>query len=202
VLSKKSGVSSVEQLLDPSQPRIKLFAAGVGSAAYIDAKLAIAALNLNVDLVPGYNGNEGTMSMLRGETQGTVGSLSSNQQFVDDGNGVFALQAGSDPNLRIPSAAAFAKDDRGRRLLAMIAAESDIARFTAGPPGIPADRLALLRRVFLAALADPEFLVEAKKQELPIVPGGGEETARTIARALDQTPQNIALLADAVKAGS
>lgn len=199
VLSKSSGVTSVADLLDPSRPRIKLFAAGIGSAAYIDTKLAVEALHLNVDLIPGYNGNEGTMSMLRGETQGTIGSLTSNAQFVHDGHGFYALQAGSDPGLTIPSAEQFAKDDQSRKLLRMIAAESDISRFTAGPPGIPADRLALLRRMFLAALADPQLLAEAKKQDLPIVPGGGEETGRTIAEALRQTPDNIALLAKAVK---
>ena len=199
VLSKSSGATSIEDLLDPSKPRQKLFAAGVGSAAYIDALLAIQALHLNADLIPGYNGNEGTMSMLRGETQGTVGSLSSNEQFVHDGNGFFALQAGDEPGVSIPQADKYVKDEQGRQLMRMIAAESVIARPTAGPPGIPADRLAYLRDIYLKALSDPQTLEEAKKQDLPIVPGGGEATRKQITEALDQSPDNIALLAKAVK---
>jgi tripartite-type tricarboxylate transporter receptor subunit TctC len=201
VLSKKSGVKSVKELLDPSKPPIKLFAAGVGSAGYIDTRLAISAIHLNVQLIPGYNGSEGTMSMLRGETQGTIGSQSSYAQFVDDGNGFYVMEAGGPAGSKIPQADQFAKDDNARRLLKMIAAESDVARLTAGPPGIPGDRLELLRRVFMKALADPQLLADAKKMDAPIAAANGEHVQSVIADALRQTPQNLQLLAQAVKAG-
>jgi tripartite-type tricarboxylate transporter receptor subunit TctC len=201
VLSKKSGVRSVQELLDTSKPPIKLFAAGVGSAGYIDTRLAISAIHLNVQLIPGYNGSEGTMSMLRGETQGTIGSQSSYAQFVDDGNGFYVMEAGGPAGSKIPQADQFAKDDNARRLLKMIAAESDVARLTAGPPGIPADRLELLRKVFMKALADPQLLADAKKMDAPISAANGEHVQAVIADALRQTPQNLQLLAQAVKAG-
>jgi tripartite-type tricarboxylate transporter receptor subunit TctC len=201
VLSKKSGVKSVKELLDPSKPPIKLFAAGVGSAGYIDTRLAISAIHLNVQLIPGYNGSEGTMSMLRGETQGTIGSQSSYAQFVDDGNGFYVMEAGGPAGSKIPQADQFAKDDNARRLLKMIAAEADVARLTAGPPGIPADRLELLRKVFMKALADPQLLADAKKMDAPISAADGEHVQSVIADALRQTPQNLQLLAQAVKAG-
>ena len=201
VLSKSSGIKDVKQLLDTSRPPLKLFAAGVGSAGYIDTRLAIAAIHLNVQLIPGYNGSEGTMSMLRGETQGTIGSQSSYSQFVDDGNGFFALEAGGSDTSKIPQADQFAKDDNARRLLKMIAAESDVARLTAGPPGIPADRLELLRTVFMKALSDPQLLADAKKMGAPIAAASGAHVQQVIAAALQQPPQNMQLLAQAVKAG-
>lgn len=201
VVSKSSGVRNVQQLLDPSKPPIKLFAAGVGSAGYIDTRLAISAIHLNVQLIPGYNGSEGTMSMLRGETQGTIGSESSYAQFVGDGNGLYVMEAGGPPGSRIPQAEQFARDDNARRLLKMIAAESDIARPTAGPPGIPADRLQLLREVFMKALADPQLLADAKKMDAPISPATGQHVQAVIDDALRQTPQNLQLLMQAVKAG-
>jgi tripartite-type tricarboxylate transporter receptor subunit TctC len=200
VLSKKAGVTKVQELMDPSKPPIKLFAAGVGSAGYIDTRLAVSAIHLNVQLIPGYNGSEGTMSMLRGETQGTIGSQSSYTQFVDDGNGIYALETGGPPGSKIPQAEQFAKDDNARRLLKMIAAESDVARLTAGPPGIPADRLELLRKVYLQALADPKLLADAKKMDAPIAPAGGEHVQQVISEALQQSPQNLQLLVQAVKA--
>ena len=201
VLSKSSGIKNVQQLFDNSRPPIKLFAAGVGSAGYIDTRLAVAAIHLNVQLIPGYNGSEGTMSMLRGETQGTIGSQSSYAQFVDDGNGFYALEAGGTAGGKIPQADQFAKDDNARRLLKMIAAESDVARLTAGPPGIPADRLELLRTVFMQALSDPQLLADAKKMDAPIAPANGEHVQQVITAALQQTPQNLQLLVQAVKAG-
>jgi tripartite-type tricarboxylate transporter receptor subunit TctC len=200
VLSKKAGLTKVQELMDPSKPPIKLFAAGVGSAGYIDTRLAVSAIHLNVQLIPGYNGSEGTMSMLRGETQGTIGSQSSYTQFVDDGNGIYVLETGGPPGSKIPQAEQFAKDDNARRLLKMIAAESDVARLTAGPPGIPADRLELLRKVYLQALADPKLLADAKKMDAPIAPATGEHVQQVISEALQQSPQNLQLLVQAVKA--
>jgi tripartite-type tricarboxylate transporter receptor subunit TctC len=201
VVSKSSGIKSVQQLLDRSKPPVKLFAAGVGSAGYIDTRLAISAIHLNVQLIPGYNGNEGTMSMLRGETQGTIGSESSYAQFVGDGNGLYILEAGGPTGSKIPQAEQFAHDENSRRLLKMIAAESDLARPTAGPPGVPADRMELLRKVFMTALADPQLLADAKKMDAPIAPASGEHVQAVIADALRQTPQNLQLLVQAVKAG-
>jgi len=200
VLSKTSGIKSVQELLDTSRPPIKLFAAGVGSAGYIDTRLAVSAIHLNVQLIPGYNGSEGMMSMLRGETQGTIGSQSSYTQFVGDGNGYFLLEAGGPPGSKIPQIDQFAKDDNARRLLKMIAAESDVARLTAGPPGIPADRLELLRKVFLQALADPRLLADARKMDAPIAPATGDHVQQVISEALQQSPQNLQLLVQAVKA--
>ena len=83
----------------------------------------------------------------------------------------------------------------------MIAAESDVARLTAGPPLIPADRLELLRKVFMQALADPQLLADARKMDAPISPATGEHVQSVINDALRQTPQNLQLLIQAVKAG-
>lgn len=201
VLSKKAGITDVRQLFDASKPKLKLFAAGVGSAGYIDTRLAVSAIHLNVELIPGYNGSEGTMSMLRGETQGTIGSQSSYAQFVDDGNGEYLLEVGGPAGSKIPQADQYAKDDSSRKLLKMIAAESAVSRLTAGPPGIPADRLEYLRQIYNQALADPQLLAEAKKMDAPIAPADGEHVQQVIAEALQQSPENVQLLTQAVKAG-
>ncbi|HMA50080.1 MAG TPA: tripartite tricarboxylate transporter substrate-binding protein [Magnetospirillaceae bacterium] len=200
VLSKKSGLKGVEDLLDSSRPKVKLFAAGVGSAGYMDTKLAVDALHLNVELIPGYNGSEGAMSMLRGETQGTIGSESSYTQLVADGNGFYAMEAGGPAGSKLPQAASFAKDDHARKILEMVSAQSDIARLTAGPPGIPPDRLQYLRDAYMKALADPELLAEAAKLDSPIDAADGARVQKVIEEALLQPPENVAMLATAVKA--
>lgn len=202
VLSKKSGVKSVEDLLDPAKPKIKLFAAGVGSAGYTDTKLAVDALHLNVELIPGYNGSEGTMSMLRGETHGTIGSESSYAQFVNDGNGFYALEAGGPAGSKIPQAELFAKDERARTMLKMISAQSDIARLTAGPPGIPADRLQYLREIYMKAMADPQLTADAAKMDAPIDAADGTHVQQVIEDALKQSPENVQLLSAAFKAAN
>jgi hypothetical protein len=44
-----------------------------------------------------------------------------------------------------------------------------------GPPGMPADRLKMLRAGFNKIMADPELLAEAKKKGLDATPLSGEE---------------------------
>jgi tripartite-type tricarboxylate transporter receptor subunit TctC len=199
VLSKSSGIKNWQELTDASKPPFKFYVGGVGSAAYIDTKIAIEALHLNVEVIPGFNGNEGAMSMLRGETAGTIGSESSLRSFVSQGNGFFALALGGG-DASLPQASTFAKSDRDRRLLSLITAESEIERLTAGPPGIPPDRLAALRASYSKALTDPALLADAKRLKLPIEPADGPAVEATIKNALDQSPETIALLEKAAKA--
>ncbi|MGA7537962.1 MAG: tripartite tricarboxylate transporter substrate-binding protein [Steroidobacteraceae bacterium] len=202
VMSKKSGITRVQQLLDPSKPPTILFAAGMGSAGYLDTRLAAVAIHLNVRLIPGYGGSEGTMSMLRGETEGTIGSESSYAQFVSQGEGEYLLQFGGPPGGPIPHASPLAKTAEAKKLLALIAAESEVSRLTAGPPGIPANRLELLRRVYLEALDDPGLRAQARKMDAPIDPSGGRHVQEVIDQALQLSPSTRRLLRQAVRAGT
>lgn len=202
VVSRRSGITNVLQLLDPATRPTILFAAGVGSAGYIDTRLAAFAIHLNVRLIPGYHGSEGTMSMLAGETEGTIGSQSSYAQFVLQGEGSYLLQFGGAPGGPIPHAMQFARTADARKLLALIGAESEVARLTAGPPGIPADRLALLRRAYLEALDDPGLRAQLGKMDAPVDPAGGAQVARIIRHALQLRPSTIELLRRAVSAGT
>ena len=201
VMSRKSGITDVRQLLDSSKPPVFLFAAGMGSAGYLDTRLAVFAIHLNVRLIPGYSGNEGTMSMLRGETGGTIGSQSSYAQFVGQGQGAYLLQFGGPRGGAIPHASQFATTPQARRLLKLIAAESEVSRLTAGPPGIPADRLQFLRKIYLKALADPGLQAQARKMDAPVDPEGGRRVRQVIDDALQLTPSTLQLLRQAVNAG-
>jgi tripartite-type tricarboxylate transporter receptor subunit TctC len=51
------------------------------------------------------------------------------------------------------------------------------------PPGTPADRVAALRRAFMAALADKEAVAEAAKMNLDLDALAGEEVQAEVARA-------------------
>lgn len=200
VLSKESGLKSWQDLTDTSKPPFKFAVNGVGSANFYDTNIIARTLHLNVRAVPGFQSSEGEMSMLRGEVVGEIGSESSRQSFVNGGNGFFALEVGGSPQSTIPQATKFVKTDQDRELMAVITAESVIGRLTAGPPGIPADRLALLRTAYMKTLADPDFIAEAKKHNIPIEPADGPETEKIIKDALAQSPETLKLLEEVVKA--
>jgi tripartite-type tricarboxylate transporter receptor subunit TctC len=199
VMNKQSGITTPEPLFDTSKPPIKLNSAGVGSAVYFDIKIAIYALHLNVNLIPGYNGNEGIMSMLRDETQGTIGSASSYADFTGQGNGKYVMEFGGPAGSKVPQADSFAKTNDAKELLKVVDAEGTLSRLTAGPPGIVPERLALLRKVYMQALTDPQLLADAKKMQIPINPASGDQVAKTIDQALQQSPENVKLIAQAVK---
>jgi len=199
VLGKDSGFANFDAFAAAKEP-VKLASSGVGSAAYNDTKILAEALNLNVEVIPGFDGTEGEMSILRGEVAGQVATTSSLQSFVNNGHGFYALEIGCDGSSGTPQAATYAKDDKARALLALVEAQGTIGRLTAGPPGIPEDRLALLRKAYGQALADPELLADAKKLDIPIAPADGAQVAVLMEAALNQSPETTALLKDIMAA--
>jgi tripartite-type tricarboxylate transporter receptor subunit TctC len=54
-------------------------------------------------------------------------------------------------------------------------ASGDFGRPIIATPGIPADRVKLLREAFAKTLRDPDFLDEAQKKRLEIDPMPGED---------------------------
>ena len=59
-----------------------------------------------------------------------------------------------------------------------------------GPPGIPADRVILLRRAFDAMTRDPAFRKEVEQLDLELDPVSGEEVQK-IVRTIVETPDEI-----------
>jgi tripartite-type tricarboxylate transporter receptor subunit TctC len=51
------------------------------------------------------------------------------------------------------------------------------------PPGIPADRLAVLRRAFEATWKDPDYLAEAQRLQMEIEPMTGDEMQKMLETA-------------------
>jgi tripartite-type tricarboxylate transporter receptor subunit TctC len=67
------------------------------------------------------------------------------------------------------------------RLLALVLALDDFGLPLVGPPGMPAERVELLRAVFLAMCRDPDYQAEAARMNQPIgAPFGGAELAAMI----------------------
>ena len=69
-----------------------------------------------------------------------------------------------------------------------------VGRLLLTPPGVPADRLAALRRAFDASMKDPELLKGAARQTLYINPVSGDELDKLSARILATLPEVAARL--------
>lgn len=65
--------------------------------------------------------------------------------------------------------------EAGKRLTRVILIAATLGRPIAVTPGIPPDRLKLLREAYLKTLKDPELIAETKRQRWDIEPLSGEE---------------------------
>ena len=94
------------------------------------------------------------------------------------------MQSGlkNDPELPdLPNALDFAKTASYRKVLELFFTQKTAARPVIAPPGIPAERLAILRAAFAALAKDREFLADAEKSNLDVDPMSGEEVDKVVA---------------------
>ena len=136
-------------------------------------------LGAKVKLVTGYpGGNDINLAMERGEVDGRCGwswtSIKSQKQAWLRERKIsllaqFALEQHADlPD--VPMALARAANDEQRQVLRLLIAGQFVGRPFFGPPDLPDERKAALRRAFDATMQDPQFLEEAAKLDLEISP--------------------------------
>jgi len=184
----QTGITTFDQL---KSAKMKIPVSGVGTAAYVESRLIVEALGLNFEIIPGYATAEEHLALRRGEVQGAAGGRTSYQSFVDQGHGKFIFQIGG-RKTDLPLASEFVSDPATLSVINMIGATAQLARFTAGPPDIPAARLLALREAYRSALEDPELREKSAKAGRPIVPMYGDEVAEQVILALQQPPEIVA----------
>lgn len=118
---------------------------------------------------------------------------SSFQEFVNEGHGRLIAQVGGEQS-DVPSLSSLVNGEQAQSVIALIEAQSNLARLTAGPSGVPEDRLKALRDAYAVATSDPEFLKRAKALGLPIAPTVGQEVADAVLKAMDQPEAIVGIL--------
>jgi tripartite-type tricarboxylate transporter receptor subunit TctC len=197
VIAQQSPIKTFAQLQANKEP-LNFATSGVGSANYVETTMLTAALKLPTKILTGYNGNDDQLAMRRGEIVGTIGSRSSFEQFVRNGYGRIIAQIGG-KNTDVPQLRDLVKDPGALALIALVQSQGDIARLTAGPPGIPPDVLDALRAAYRKALEDKELQEKAARLERPVEPAYGDDVLNAVTTALKQSPETVALLAQALK---
>jgi tripartite-type tricarboxylate transporter receptor subunit TctC len=198
-IGAQSPIMSYKDLLAVKEP-VNFSTGGIGASAYVETVMMANALKLPIRIQTGYYGSDDPIAIRRGEITGTLASRSSWELFVANGNGRFIAQIGGN-NKDVPQLKDMVTDEKAKALIALIQSQGDIQRFTAGPPGIPQDRLDALRAAYKKAMEDPELQAKAAKLERPIEPAYGDDVLEMIKVALKQTPETIALLKEALEAG-
>jgi tripartite-type tricarboxylate transporter receptor subunit TctC len=143
-------------------------------------------------IVTGYAGTrEMALAVERRETHGLCGFgytslLSVRPQWIADKFVRVIVQenAKGTPELNkqgVPRTIDFAKTPEDRQVMELVYSQAVIGRPFVLPEGVPAERVAALRKAFMAALADPALLAEAEKMKVDIEPISGDDVQTMVA---------------------
>jgi tripartite-type tricarboxylate transporter receptor subunit TctC len=186
------GPKTLDELKGPKTWRFS--SSGVGTSGYNDTQMLGKVLGWKYKMILGYRGTQSELAMRRGEIHAAVGSLSSAELFVKNGYGKFLAIIGGKSMKEAPQLIDVVKGKDAKAIAALIGSQADLARFTAGPPAIPADRLAALRTAYDKSMADKTLQAQAARAGRPLEPLSGPEVHKKVRLALNQPPEVVALV--------
>jgi tripartite-type tricarboxylate transporter receptor subunit TctC len=172
---------------------------GPGSDSVIFPYILNGVLNTKFKVVTGYPGaRDYLLAIERGEADGTAGVswstiTASQPTWISDKKIDVLVQLGLKRNPAMgpaPLVMDYAKTDSDRGVLELIFSRQDMAYPVVAPPGVPAERVAVLRKAFEATLKDPAYIADAKKQQLETDFMRGEDIAKLLDR-IYASPANV-----------
>lgn len=173
---------------------VRMGTGGYGDLTYITTILFYGMLGQNnYSIGTGYAGSEIALAIMRREVDGNFGSFDSRKVMVENGYGRFVLFIGNRKPSgyeNVPFIQDIIKDKKHKPLTDLLIGLNMVGRPFAGPPGIPEDRLSVLRDAFKKSLDDPELLKMAKKADKPIDFTSAEE-CEAWAKSLLSLPPDI-----------
>ena len=182
----------------------KCGATGVASTGYYMPKLLEEVVGTKFDIVSGYvSGQDIDLAVERGELQCrafTITAYFAREPFISWRTRNFVnvlFQTGSKRDARLKDSPTiyelmdrYKTNEAGRRLAKVILAGGDFGRPLVAPPGVPADRMKILRDTFDKTINDPALQAEAERRRLELDPTTAQEM-ETLAKEVMATPSDI-----------
>ncbi len=185
----------------------------VGAPTGTSASIYPRALNMltgtKFKIITGYpGGNDVNFAMERGE----VGGRGSNSwaawkatrpHWLTEKKIHILVQIGLARHPELPDIPLMFELGRGaesQAVLRFLSADVAISRTIVATPGIPADRVAALRKAFDVTMMDKAFLADADKSRIDISPSTGDQ-ARKVAETILSAPANVKAKAKEIMEG-
>jgi tripartite-type tricarboxylate transporter receptor subunit TctC len=183
-----TGYKALEDLRKAAETP-KCGATGVGTASYYWPRLLGDIFGFKLNLVPGYPGSSDVnLAIEKGEVHcwgGTVQAFFGSEPGRTWAKSGFVRVLTQGGKKRHPQLAdvptvwelmdKHSSGEATRRLVRVLLSPDDLGRPFFGPPGVPADRVKILREAFAKVMNDPDVAVEAQKKGLdPNLVSGGE----------------------------
>jgi tripartite-type tricarboxylate transporter receptor subunit TctC len=180
-------------------------ATSTGTSGHFVPRLLEEALGLKFRIIMGYQGGgEQDLALERKEVE--CRALSIPTFFAREPFGTWRknklvhlmVQTGRNRDPRAPDVPTifelmdqYKTPESTRRLVTVILASGDLGRPFIAPPGVPPDRVRVLRGAFMKTMNDPAFLDEVKKKKLEADPSSGEELEALAKEAISQPPEVV-----------
>jgi tripartite-type tricarboxylate transporter receptor subunit TctC len=166
----------------------ELIVSASGTASRLNWTVLKNVLGMRFRLIEGY---QGTGDSLLAVQRGEIDALSMEwpilrimgRPLMRDGKITLLLQTGLEKEAdlpQIPRMIDLARNEEERKLLELFSSPSLIGRSVVAPPGTEPQRVAELRRAFMATMKDANFLADVKRAGLVISPLSGEELQKEV----------------------
>ena len=190
-----AGVKTIEEA---KEKQVTLGATGFNTSSQYPAALN-KVIGTKFKIIFGYpGGNDINLAMERGE----VGGRGSNSwaswkatrpEWVRDHKLDILVQIGlkkADDLPNVPLMIDLAPNPLDKAAFKVLSSPPSVGRPIFGPPGIPADRVAALRKAFDDTMKDPGYLAAAKTAGLDTNPSTGQDLEKVVDDIVD-APKNV-----------
>jgi tripartite-type tricarboxylate transporter receptor subunit TctC len=199
-----SSYKSIEDIRSATEPP-KCGSTGTGSFLYQVPKLLEETLGMKLNMVTGYTGGPDVdLAIERGEVRCrsiSVTAFFGREPYIAWGKKGFVRPLAQTGKKRDTSLAdvrtiyelmdQYKTPEIGRRLATVMLASNIFGRPWLTPPGVPAERVKILREAWNRTMKDEEFLAEAKKRRWPVAPVAGEELDSLAKDVTAQPPEVV-----------
>jgi tripartite-type tricarboxylate transporter receptor subunit TctC len=189
--------SPVKTYKDLFQQDLLVGGVGTSTPMVTHPNLFRALLGMRFKVVAGYlSGSEVDLAMERGEVQGRIdytwfGLKQRRADWLRDKKVNILFQMGLRKAADLPDvplALDFARNDDERKILETVFLSYEFGRSYVMAPGVPADRLAAMRKAFMDTMTDPKFVADAAKSRLEVNPVPPDRLAMLVERAYKLPP--------------
>jgi tripartite-type tricarboxylate transporter receptor subunit TctC len=191
-----TSIRAIQEAVQQGKPPPRMGATGVGSTGYVLPRVVEELVGTKLfNIITGYPGGpEVDLALVKKEIHGAgrtyVSLLERSRHMLEKGEITIIVQGGTGDRRRapylpnVPTYWELAKTEEDRALVASLLVSYNAARPFFLSPGVPSDRVRILREAAAKTVKDSEFLAEAERTKRPINPLSGEEMEAMYKEAL------------------
>jgi len=200
-----SGVKTIEEA---TKKQLNIGGTGAASPSVIYPQVANNLLGTKFKIIAGYpGGGDVNLAMERGELDGRGSNSwaswkSTQADWLRDKkvNILFQVGPAREPDLPdVPLLTELAKTPDQKKVFEVLSADVSVGRPFLTTPGVPATRVAALRKAFDDTIKSKPFLADAEKMKMDISPMSGVELQKIVSATVEMPESIIALVKAAIE---